>query len=308
MSSSHSKKMVFKLFFIFCSPLPMRAVFSIPLLSSESSSSAAADVSLCVRISLRNVSHDMSKTSGEFLRISSSVSSRPMPLSMSEEPSIVTSHPLYKELIKNNNEYADILNAKLDGNKKEPGKIIAQQRGLILNLKQVAQELLLRRDELIEKVCLNEINSQRREADLKAEIARIAGESCQNDSKVAQLDGALAKGLQLSLELEEARAELTNQKTDLEAESDRKLAELSVKIAQLQKDVEREHANSLAETTRAVSLEVSLDEQVPLSSAFQHSSPETLAQSPVTVLPDQPSKAYHCACLAPPSDECSCHS
>jgi hypothetical protein len=47
-------------------------------------------------------------------------------------------HPLYKELMGDgDNAYSEVLNMKIDAKKTEQGKQVAQQRELILNLKQV---------------------------------------------------------------------------------------------------------------------------------------------------------------------------
>lgn len=59
----------------------------------------------------------------------------------------IHTHPLYIELMdEDEGRYSDILNTKIDAKKNEKDKQVAQQRGLILNLKQVRVCVVARKE------------------------------------------------------------------------------------------------------------------------------------------------------------------
>jgi len=192
-----------------------------------------------------------------------------------QDRAALESHPLYLEHVGNGNQYSEIINAQLDGSKKETGKLVAQQRGLILNLKSVAQELMSRRDELVERVCLQDIAAQRYDSQMQAEIKRLNMYVAEADARQTQFEIASAERDRAVKELASVKALHAGQREADAKDAELQMAQLKLKIAQLEGEVQREHANFLAETNKIISLEVSLDEQVISTPTPRHTASTT---------------------------------
>jgi hypothetical protein len=195
------------------------------------------------------------------------------------ERAALESHPVYLEHIGNSDQYSEIINAQLDGSKKDTGKLVAQQRGLILNLKSVAQNLISQRDELVERVCLQDIAAQRRDSQMQAEIKRLKMDVAEADARQTQFEIASAERDRSVKELASVKALHAGQREADAKDAELQVAQLKLKIAQLEGEVQREHANFLAETNKIISLEVSLDEQVISSPTPRHKASSTSISS-----------------------------
>ena len=117
-------------------------------------------------------------------------------------------HPKYNELMGSFPDFTQILNVKIEAGRSEKSKALAEQQGLILQLKEAVAQLTTKRDQLLEIVCSHDDVQWQQEEAFRSRLHLASDEAEERYQKIlADRDNKIERMQQLESELAACQVE-----------------------------------------------------------------------------------------------------
>ena len=117
-------------------------------------------------------------------------------------------HPKYNELMGGFPDFSQILSVKIEAKRSDKGKALAEQQGLILQLKEAVSQLTSKRDQLLEIVCTHDDVQWQQEEAFRSRLSAASDEAEERYQKIlADRDGKVERMRQLESELAACQVE-----------------------------------------------------------------------------------------------------